>query len=63
MKLSKHQHDFLLNWLQEQLELINEELAERKGEGRQNAKQLADATWLKRFLESGIRKVTREGTR
>lgn len=63
MKLSKQQQAYLQNWLQEQLDIVNEEIQERRQEGRQNAKQLADATWLKRFLEAGLRKLEKEVTR
>lgn len=63
MKLSKDQHTDLLNWLQSELESVNEEIQERKQEGRQSAQQMADATWRKRFLESGLRKLSKESTR
>ena len=63
MRLSDRQRQYVLDWLQEQLDLVDEEITERKREGRQSAQQVADATWRKRFLESGLRKLTKEGTR
>lgn len=60
MKLSQSQRDYVQKWLQEQLEIVTEELQERKHEGLQSAQQMSDATWLKRFLESGLRKLARE---